>query len=81
MNNQMMQTLVDNINEANQAHAVNFATLMIALMEKGVVSSDEMNAARAKATSLADQEFARKRDERNADILKSLRKALGIVDQ
>lgn len=77
----MMQTLVDNINEANQAHAVNFATLMIALMEKGVVSSDEMNAARAKATSLADQEFARKRDERNADILKSLRKALGIVDQ
>jgi len=77
----MMQALVDNINEANQAHAVNFATLMIALMEKGVVSSDEMNAARAKATSLADQEFARKRDERNADILKSLRKALGIVDQ
>lgn len=81
MNNQMMQALVDNINEANQAHAVNFATLMIALMEKGVVSSDELNAARAKATSLADQEFARKRDERNADILKSLRKTLGIVDQ
>ena len=74
-----MQTLVDHINEANQAHAVNFATLMIALMEKGIVSAAELDAARAKATSLVDQEWAKKRDEIAPETLEELWKILGIV--
>jgi hypothetical protein len=74
-----MQTLVDHINEANQAHAVNFATLMIALMEKGIVSAAELDAARAKATSLVDQEWAKKRDEKDPEALEELLKKLGIV--
>lgn len=74
-----MQAFVDQINEANQAHAVNYATLMIALMEKGIVSASELDAARAKATSLVDQEWAKKRDEKDREAIEDLWKILGIV--
>ena len=74
-----MQTFVDQINEANQAHAVNHATLMIVLMEKGIVSASELDAARAKATSLVDQEWAKRRDEIAPETLEDLWKILGIV--
>jgi hypothetical protein len=74
-----MQAFVDQINEANQAHAVNYATLMIALMEKGIVSASELDAARAKATSLVDQEWAKRRDEIAPETLEDLWKLLGIV--
>jgi hypothetical protein len=76
-----MQAFVDQINEANQAHAVNYATLMIALMEKGIVSASELDAARAKATSLVDQEWANRRDERDREAIEDLWKILGIVQK
>lgn len=67
-----IQDLVDQINEANQAHTVNVATLIIALMEKGLVSSDDLEFSRAMATSMVDQEYARRREEKNREALEQL---------
>jgi hypothetical protein len=52
---------------------------MIALMEKGIVSASELDAARAKATSLVDQEWAKRRDEIAPETLEDLWKILGIL--
>jgi len=49
------------------------------LMEKGIVSAAELDTARAKATSLVDQEWAKKRDEKDPEALEELLKKLGIV--
>jgi hypothetical protein len=71
--------IVEQANEANRAHATNFTTLMIALLEKGIISSEEMDAARIRATSLVDQEFARKRDERRAEVDRRLAEQIGEI--
>ena len=71
--------IVEQANEASRAHATNFATLMIALLEKGIISSEEMDAARVRATSLVDQEFARKRDEQRAELDKRLAEQLSRI--
>ncbi len=52
----------ENFNQSNQAHAVNWLALAIVLVEKGILSVDEFEKARVKATHLVEQEFAKKRD-------------------
>lgn len=71
--------LVEQANEASRAHATNFATLMIVLLEKGIISSEEIDAARVRATSLVDQEFARKRDEQRAEVDRRLAEQIGEI--
>lgn len=53
----------DQINQSNQAHAVNFLTLALALTHKGVLTVEELETARIQALHLVEQESARKRDE------------------
>lgn len=55
----------DKMNEANQAHAVNYMAIVIALVNKGILTMDEYERAKVQATSLVEQEFAQKRDEAN----------------
>ena len=71
--------VIEQANEASRAHATNFATLMIALLEKGIISPEEMDAARVRATSLVDQEFARKRDEQRAELDQRLAEQLSEI--
>lgn len=58
----------DQVNESNQVHAINYATLVLALTEKGLLTAEEINAARAKATHFVDEEFAKKRSAAAADF-------------
>ncbi len=51
------------INESNQTHCVNYITIMIALLEKGIVSEEDLEKARIKATHIVDQEWAKKQEE------------------
>lgn len=53
----------EHINESNQAHASNHLSLVLLLIEKGVVSVEELEKSRAKATHIVEQEWARKRKE------------------
>ena len=53
----------DIVNQSNEAHAVNFVTLMFALVDRGVLSVDEIEKARAKAIHFVEQELAQKRDQ------------------
>jgi len=71
--------IVEQANEARRAHTTNFATLMMALLEKGIISSEEMDAARVRATSLVDQELARKRDEHRAELDERLAEQISRV--
>jgi hypothetical protein len=60
---QHLTELGQKFNEANEAHAANYTALLIALMNKGLITLEDYEFARTKAMHLAEQEFARKRDE------------------
>ena len=64
--------LADAIREVNTAHCVNAATIMVALIEKGILSDDDLHAARMLATSLVAQDQARLRDEHHRETLREL---------
>jgi len=49
-------------NEANATHAAAYGAIVIALIDKGILTMEEYNRAYAQATVIVDQEFARKRD-------------------
>jgi hypothetical protein len=55
-------TFRDLFNHANQSHAIAYGALVIALIDKGIITREEYDRAYAQATSIIDQEFARKRD-------------------
>ena len=57
----------DKMNEANQAHAVNYIAIVIALEKKGILTMEEYEEAKFLATSVVEQEFAQKRDEANKE--------------
>lgn len=44
-------------------HAVNYLTLTLVLVEKGIITADEIEKARVQATHLVEQEWARKRED------------------
>lgn len=62
--------LEEAIRESNAGHNVNVVTVMIALLEKGVVSADDLLVARIAATSLCDQEQSRMRDEQQREAIR-----------
>jgi hypothetical protein len=49
-------------NEFAQNLYINIGALVIALIDKGVITKEEYNRGLAQATNIVDQEFARKRD-------------------
>ena len=53
----------EHVNQSNQVHAINHLTIMLVLVEKGLVTAEEVEAARTRATQFVDQEWARKREE------------------
>jgi len=49
--------------EINKEHIINFSALTIALGNKGLLTVEDMEKARAEAKQLVDQEWARKKEE------------------
>ena len=56
------------VNQSNQAHAVNYLTLTLLLIEKGIITDDEIERARTQATHFVEQEWARKKEEAAKDF-------------
>ena len=56
-------TNVFDLNEANKQHAVAYGALIIALIDKGIITQEEYDRAYIQAQHTLSQEFARKRDE------------------
>ena len=54
--------LLADLDEANKAHAIAYGALTIALLENGVLTTEQYDRAFAQATHEVDEEFARKRD-------------------
>lgn len=50
------------VNEANQAHAINHLALAMLLIEKGIITDDELDKARTQATHIVEQAWAEKRE-------------------
>jgi len=51
------------VNEANQAHTAHNLMLVFVLLEKGIVTEEELESARVRAVQFVEQEWARKREE------------------
>ncbi len=72
----------EDVNQSNQAHAVNFLTLTLVLVEKGIISADEIKKARVQATGFVDQEWAKKREQQEKEFDEKhpgLRKLFGQI--
>lgn len=67
--------LADEINEISRAHATTYMTLMVALLEKGVISPAEMDAAREAAKKIVDERFGPTPDEKLREQLATFMKA------
>lgn len=52
-----LKTIEDAVNQASRAHATNYLTVIYALMEKGVITHEEMEAARETAKKVVDEHF------------------------
>jgi hypothetical protein len=50
-------------NRVNEAHAANYFAILLALIEKGILTQVDYDAAKLKTIHEAEQEWARKRDE------------------
>jgi ribosomal protein L16/L10AE len=70
----------EQVNQSNQVHAVNYLTLTLVLIEKGIITADEIEKARVQATHFVEQEWARKRkelDEAHPGLRQMFGKVLG----
>lgn len=56
----MTKVTAEHINDSNVCHAINHMTLVLALVEKGVLSCEDLERARSKATHCVDQAWAEK---------------------
>ena len=72
------------LNESNSAHAINYLGLAIALIEKGIITDEEYEHGRIQAIGIVDEEFAKKRDDaqaefdkENPDVRKTIERILG----
>lgn len=57
----LLRDTASEINQSNQAHAVNHLTLFLLLIEKGIITNEEAEQARIQATHIVEQEWARKK--------------------
>jgi hypothetical protein len=64
-----MSEFFKQIDEANQAHAANYLSIALVLVDKGIITAKELEAKRMLALSMVEQEFARRKDEYNQAFL------------
>jgi hypothetical protein len=66
--------VLESVNEVSRAHAMNYAGLLHSLLEKGVITAEELEAGREKARPAVDKHFGPTPDERKAkDLVELLR--------
>jgi hypothetical protein len=66
--------VLERVNEVSRAHAMNYAGLLHALLVKGVITVEELEAGREKARPAVDKHFGPTPDERKAkDLVELLR--------
>lgn len=58
----------EQVNQSNQAHAVNYLALALVLIDKGIMSYDDIRDAVVRATHLVEQEWAMKKEEAIKDL-------------
>ncbi|NBW23770.1 MAG: hypothetical protein EBR82_89075 [Caulobacteraceae bacterium] len=69
---QAFREVIDTANEASRAHATNYAGLIHALLGKGAITAEELEAGRQKAKPAVDEHFGPTPDERKAKELAEL---------
>ncbi len=84
-----MTDLGELVNQSNVEHAINTTTIILALIEKGILTTEELEAARARATAIVDQLWAEKRraaeeewrreHPQTADAMGLLSKLMGVT--
>jgi hypothetical protein len=73
---QAFKELAASTNDASAAHATNHATLLVALLQKGIVTDEELTAARPRAVAIVDQMFAESRDRKKQEDLDKVKEIL-----
>ena len=63
---QHLNELAEKFNQANEGHAANYTAIVYLLIEKGLITEEEYEAARMVTIQQAEQEWARKRDEKES---------------
>ncbi len=51
------------VDESNKAHVINNMAIVLLLIEKGIITNDELDKARTKATHIIDQVWAAKQEQ------------------
>lgn len=64
--------LTESANEMSRAHALNHLGLLHALLLKGVISQEELEAGRERAKPVVDQHFGPTPKEKKAELLREL---------
>ncbi|NBW19506.1 MAG: hypothetical protein EBR82_67175 [Caulobacteraceae bacterium] len=70
-----MQRFADDLNEQFRAQATSCMTIMYALLDKGVITPEEMEAAREKAKKIVDKHFGPTPEEKLREQLATFMKA------
>ena len=69
--------VIESANEASRTHAMNFAGLITALLTKGVISAEELEAGRQQAKPLVDEHFGPTPEQKRSEELVKLLRSLG----
>lgn len=64
--------VIESANEMSRAHALNYAGLLHALLLKGVISPEELEAGRERAKAVVDERFGPTPEEKKAASLREL---------
>jgi hypothetical protein len=67
-----LKEVIESANEMSRTHALNYAGLLHALLLKGVISPEELEAGRGRAKPLVDQHFGPTPEEKKAESLREL---------
>ena len=69
--------VIESANEASRTHAMNYSGLITALLTKGVISAEELEAGRQQAKPLVDEHFGPTPEQKRSEELVKLLSALG----
>ena len=69
--------VIESANEASRTHAINYAGLITALLTKGIISAEELEAGRQQAKPLVDEHFGPTPEQKRSEELAKLLDALG----
>ena len=75
----------ETVDQSNQAHVTNYLAIAFVLLEKGLITNEELDNARTKSVHFVEQEWARKKeaaqkefDEEHPGTRKFMEKILGV---